>query len=73
MSGIGDARGIAPISRALKDESDTVRGVAACALGQFDVAEAKAALEQAAGQERDPKVQETIQKALRGEFKKMKE
>jgi len=70
LSGIGDARGIPAISRALKDQNCIVRGVAACALGDFDEAEAKAALEQAAAQEQEPKVQAESQKALRGEYRK---
>src|SRR5436190_2924754 len=38
LSGIGDSRGIAPITSALKDENDTIRGVAVCALGASESA-----------------------------------
>src|ERR1041385_3661403 len=41
LSGIGDKRSIPAIVRALnKDESSTVRGVSACALGAFDDSDA---------------------------------
>jgi tRNA A-37 threonylcarbamoyl transferase component Bud32 len=70
LSGIGDERGIPAITRALKDNNETVRGVAACALGAFDHPDAQAALVEAANSESNPGVQEWIQKALRGEFQK---
>jgi serine/threonine protein kinase/ADP-ribose pyrophosphatase YjhB (NUDIX family) len=69
LSGIGDKRGIPAIARTLKHENETVRGVAACALGQFDDADARAALEAAAKTEKSSRVQQDIQKALRGEFR----
>ncbi len=72
LSGIGDGRGIAAVTRALKDGNSVVRGVAACALGAFDQPEAKAALEAARAGERDPQVVQAIEKALRGEFRKPK-
>jgi len=68
LSSIGDERGIPAIKRALKDKNETVRSVAACALGQFDHSEARAALEEAASTESASSVKEAIQKALRGEF-----
>ncbi len=70
LSGIGDPRGIPPISRALKDQSPIVRGVAICAMGAFDQPEAKSALETAFKQERDPRLRQDIQKALQGGFLK---
>ncbi len=70
LSGIGDTRGIAPVSRALKDPSSVVRGVAACALGAFDHPDAKAALERGLANEPDRNVQETIRKALQGQYRK---
>jgi tRNA A-37 threonylcarbamoyl transferase component Bud32 len=70
LSGIGDKRGIPTVARALKDQSDIVRSVAACALGAFDDAEAKSALEVAAKTETSPRVLESIQKALKGEYRK---
>lgn len=70
LSGIGDERGIPPIKRALKDKNETVRGVAACALGAFDHPDARAALEQAAKSESSSGVRESIQKALKGEFRR---
>jgi len=69
LSSIGDERGIPPIKRALKDKNETVRGVAASALGVFDHPDARAALEQAAKSERSSGVRESIQKALNGEFR----
>ncbi len=64
LSGTRDPRGIPPISRALNQQNKTLRAVAACALGQFDQAEASAALRQAAESEKSPAVQEEINKAL---------
>jgi len=68
LSGIGDKHGIPAIAQALKDENATVRGVAACALGQFDDPSAKDALIKAAKTEKTPDVQAWIQKALDGQF-----
>src|SRR2546430_2173417 len=48
LSYIGDKRGISPIIRALKDQSEIVRGVAACALGMYDDPDARASLAEAA-------------------------
>jgi len=73
LSGIGDKRGIPAVTRALKDQSEIVRGVAACALGAFEQPEARAALEKAAGTEQAPAVQKEIKKALRGEYRKKKD
>ena len=70
LSGIGDERGIAVIARALNDESQTVRAVAACALGAYAAAEARSALEAAAKTETAPRVQEEIKKALKGGYRK---
>ena len=71
LSGIHDTNGIPPIIRALKDANETVRGCAACALGAFlDSPEAKAALEEAATNEKSAPVQDWIRKALDGEFRK---
>ena len=70
LSGIGDKRGIPAVVRALQDENTTVRGVAACALGKFDDPDATSALEEAARREKNPEVQEWIQRALKGEFRK---
>jgi hypothetical protein len=70
LSGIGDPRGIPAVTRALQDQSEIVRGVAACALGAFEQPEARAALEKAAGTEQAPAVQKEIKKALRGEYRK---
>jgi HEAT repeat protein len=70
LSGIRDKRGIPAITRALTDQNNTVRGVAACALGAFDAAEATSALEAAAKVEKNPDVLESIQKALKGEYRK---
>ncbi len=64
LSGIRDPRGIAPTARALKDPNTILRDVAACALGQYDHPDARSALHAAARTERDPKVRETIAKAL---------
>lgn len=68
LSYIGDKRGIPAITRALKDENTTVRGVAACALGAFDDADAREALEAADKTEKDAEVQGWIKKALDGQF-----
>jgi hypothetical protein len=70
LSGIGDPRGIPAVTRALKDQSEIVRGVAACALGAFEQPEARFALEKAAEIEQAPEVQKAIKKALRGEYRK---
>ncbi len=65
LSGIGDPRGVPVLADVLlHDPNVTMRGCAACALGEFDVPEATAALEQAAEQERSPEVLEWIRKAL---------
>jgi hypothetical protein len=68
LSGIGDERGIPAIARALKNKNETIRGVAACALGAFEHPDARAALEAAANSESNAEVQGWIQKALKGEF-----
>ncbi len=70
LSGIRDKHGIPAITRALADQNNTVRGVAACALGAFDAAEATSALEAAAKVEKNPEVLGSIQKALKGEYRK---
>jgi HEAT repeat protein len=70
LSGIGDKRGIPAVTRSLKDQNKTVRGVAACALGAFDDVDATSALEAAAKVEKNPEVLESIQKALKGEYRK---
>jgi len=70
LSGIGDKRGIPAIARALADQDRTVRGVAACALGAFDDAEATSALEAAAKVEKNPEVLEFVKKALKGQYRK---
>ncbi len=70
LSGIGQPSGIAALTHALKDQSSVVRGVAACALGTFDHPTARAALQQALANESNTNVQDAIQKALRGEYKK---
>ncbi len=70
LSGIGDARGIPAITRALRDQSPIVRGVAACALGVFDHPDARSALETALKRERDLKVRQELQKALQGGYLK---
>ena len=64
LSGLRDPRGIPPTARALKDPNTILRDVAACALGQYDHPDARSALHAAARTERDPKVRETIAKAL---------
>lgn len=69
LSGIGDPRGIPPVIRALNNQNEIVRSVAACALGQFDHPDALSALRNAAKTEKVPKVQEEIQKALRGAYR----
>ena len=68
LSGIGDKRGIPAITRAFGNQDPVVRGVAACALGAFDDPDAKAALEKAAKNEKNPDVQNWIQTALDGKF-----
>jgi HEAT repeat protein len=69
LSGIGDERSIPTLKQALNnDESTTVRGVAACALGAFDNSAARDALQEAAKNEKNPDVQAWIQKALDGQF-----
>src|SRR5204863_9329230 len=69
LSGIGDKRGIPAVKRALRDKNETVRGVAACALGAFDDPEARAALEAAAGNEKADSVLDAIHKSLNGQFR----
>jgi len=69
LSGIGDQRGIPPITRALRDRSAIVRRVAICAVGAFEHPDAKSALEAALKQERDPRLRQDIQKALQGEYR----
>ena len=68
LSGIQDKRGIPPVIRALHDKNPVVRGVAAWALGAFENAEARAALRDAAANEKDPSVLEWIRKALARNF-----
>jgi len=69
LSYIGDERSIPTLKQALNnDESVTVRGVAACALGAFDNSDARDALEEAAKNEKKLDVQAWIQKALDGQF-----
>ncbi len=68
LSGVGDPRGIPAIARALRDQSPIVRGVAICAMGVFDHPDAKAALENAFKQEREPRLRQEIQKALQGDY-----
>jgi hypothetical protein len=70
LSEIGDERGIPAIQRALHDKNAVVRGVAACALGNFGVPSARSALEQAAQTETDPQALDWIRRALHGEFRK---
>ena len=68
LSGIGDKRGIPTLTHALGDKSDTVRSVAACALGAFDDEDARTALKKAAKSESSPKVKEELKKALSGAY-----
>jgi hypothetical protein len=68
LSGIGDKRGIPALAHALGDKSDTVRSVAACALGAFDDEDARTALKKAAKGESSPKVKEELKKALNGAY-----
>ncbi|HEY1663302.1 MAG TPA: HEAT repeat domain-containing protein [Verrucomicrobiae bacterium] len=68
LSGIGDTRGIPAIKRALTNEDEMVRGVAACALGAFNDPDAHDALVEASKSEKDPDVQAWIQNALAGQF-----
>ena len=70
LRGTRDPRVIPVLIRALRDRSETVRGVAACALGAFDDAAAKSALEAAAKTEKSRDVVTHIQKSLRGEYRK---
>ena len=70
LSGTRDPRVIPVLIRALRDRSKTVRGVAACALGAFDDAAARSALEAAARTEKSRDVVSWIQKSLKGEFRK---
>jgi HEAT repeat protein len=53
-----------------KDKNETVRGVAASAIGAFDHPDARVALEQAAKSESSSGARESIQKALKGEFRR---
>ncbi len=65
-----DERAVAVLALVLQeDESETLRGVAACALGQFDTSDALDALKQAAEDEQSEAVLDWIRRALRGEFR----
>lgn len=71
LSATGDERGIAVLGRVLAEETDeTLKSVAACALGQYTTDAAQKALEQAAKQPHSAQVRESIEKALAGEFRK---
>jgi serine/threonine protein kinase len=70
LSGLGDNRGIPAIARALKDQSETVRAVAACALGEFEASDVRAMLEEAARSEKSARVLEEIRKALNGDYRR---
>ncbi len=71
VSGIGDERGIPALARLLhEDDNEIVRSVAACALGRFPTDEAIRALEQAAERESSARVLGSVNKALRGDFKR---
>jgi ankyrin repeat protein len=70
LSGTRDPSVISALVRALRDRSEIVRAVAACALGAFDEAEATSALETAAKTEKSRDVVTHIQKSLRGEYRK---
>ena len=70
LATIEGERAVAELARVLReDESEVVRGVAACALGRFDTPEALAALEQGAEDEQSEAVLDWIHRALRGEFR----
>lgn len=65
VSRIGDERGVSVLAKVLTEEPDTtIRGVAACALGEFGSQEAHAVLEKAAGNEKDTEVLGWIKKSL---------
>jgi len=69
LSGIGDESGIPTLAEALREDPDqTVRGVAACALGEFNTPAAREALEEAAKHEPSEEVRDWVRKALAGEF-----
>ncbi|HIJ74150.1 MAG TPA: peptidoglycan DD-metalloendopeptidase family protein, partial [Candidatus Hydrogenedentes bacterium] len=65
LSGSGDARAVDVLAQVLeRDPEGMVRGVAACALGYFASAEARAVLEEAARREVSPGVQADIRRSL---------
>jgi len=65
LSGIRDERAIPVLTKVLCADPDvTVRSVAACALGEFNSQEARAALEKAANSEKNAEVLGEIKKAL---------
>jgi len=69
LSGIGDDQAVPALAEALQDPVELLRGVAPTALGAFDTPEAEAALRAAAQREPSAQVRDTIEKALRGEFR----
>ncbi len=71
LSGARDERAIPVLAQVLREgENKTIRGVAACALGEFSMPAAKTALEKATEHEQNAEVLSEIKKALAGEYKK---
>lgn len=71
LSGVGEERSIPVLANALKNDKDqTVRGVAACALGKYTSEEAKKILREQLKVEKTEDVKGWIERALEGEFLK---
>ena len=71
LSGIGDPQAIPTLGQALSgDNAETLRSVAACALGAFDAEEARRALREAKESEKSSRVLDSISGALSGRFRK---
>lgn len=71
LSGIGDPQAIPALGQALSgDNPETLRSVAACALGAFDAEEARRALKEARESEKSSRVLDSISGALSGRFRK---